>query len=166
MERKPTYEELEQNVKELRWEVKRLKSILRNKAFHNELDGQKVESHLNEKLTDSSFPKKIPTFWFDRYLDNRIVKYEYPIHISGEPGTCKESLALYIHSKSARRKFKFVTVNCSSMADDILEQELFGHFEDHFISQFEISNVSSAFVCSHLHGSGFILTKIPPMMNF
>jgi len=131
MERKPTYEELEQSVKELRLEVKQLKSILRDKASHNEIDGQKVENYLNEKSTDFSFPKKIPTFWFDRYFDNRIVKYEYPIHIYGEPGTCKESLALYIHSKSARRKFKFVTVHCSSTTDDILEQELFGHCEDH-----------------------------------
>ena len=46
--------------------------------------------------------------------------------ISGESGTGKELLAQAIHNASPRRSKPFVTVNCSGMAEDLLDVELFG----------------------------------------
>jgi two-component system nitrogen regulation response regulator NtrX len=45
----------------------------------------------------------------------------------GESGVGKEVVARYIHGISPRRSEEFVAVNCASLSDEILENELFGH---------------------------------------
>lgn len=49
------------------------------------------------------------------------------ILVLGESGTGKEVIANAIHQNSARRGGPFLAVNCSSIADNLFESEMFGH---------------------------------------
>jgi DNA-binding NtrC family response regulator len=56
-----------------------------------------------------------------------VAKSEATVLLSGETGTGKELVARAIHYLSPRAPFPFVPVNCGSLPDLLVEDELFGH---------------------------------------
>jgi sigma-54 dependent transcriptional regulator, acetoin dehydrogenase operon transcriptional activator AcoR len=57
---------------------------------------------------------------------------DIPVMILGETGTGKDLLAQAIHGDSNRSGQPFVSVNCASIPDNLIESELFGYEEGAF----------------------------------
>jgi NtrC-family two-component system response regulator AlgB len=57
---------------------------------------------------------------------------EATILLAGESGTGKTALARQVHDWSSRRERQFVVVNCTTLAENLLESELFGHVRGAF----------------------------------
>ena len=73
--------------------------------------------------------------------------------ISGESGTGKEMIARAIHYNSLRKDQPFVTVDCNTLSESLLESELFGHTKGSFTGavankrgMFDIANNGSLFL--------------------
>lgn len=62
-----------------------------------------------------------------QHLIMKVAETEAPVLITGEAGTGKEMVARAIHEKSSRSSGPFVPVKCGTIAEDLLEAELFGH---------------------------------------
>jgi DNA-binding NtrC family response regulator len=62
----------------------------------------------------------------------RFASTDLPVLLSGESGTGKEVIASSLHSRSSRRDFPFITVNCGAISAELIESELFGHVKGAF----------------------------------
>jgi len=83
----------------------------------------------------------------------KIAPTDSSVLITGESGTGKELVAHSIHNLSPRRDKPFIKVNCSALAESLLESELFGHEKGAFTSairqkrgKFELADQGSIFL--------------------
>ncbi len=83
----------------------------------------------------------------------RVAQSNSTVLITGESGSGKELVASALHNLSARNNKNFVTVNCATFPEGLLESELFGHMKGSFTGAvynkeglFEIADGGSIFL--------------------
>lgn len=81
---------------------------------------------------------------------------EVNILITGETGTGKELVARTIHKLSKRSTHPFVTVDCSSLTETLLQSELFGHKKGSFTGAYE----DKEGMCEKANGGSLFLDEI------
>lgn len=83
----------------------------------------------------------------------RVSPSQATVIIEGETGTGKELVAQAIHANSLRKDKPFVVFDCSAVAPNLIESELFGHMKGSFtgavkdrIGSFEAANGGTIFL--------------------
>jgi DNA-binding NtrC family response regulator len=83
----------------------------------------------------------------------KVCAMDMPVLISGETGTGKELVANAVHYHSARSAEKLIVINCASLADSLVQAELFGYEKGAFtgaykrkIGRIEASNGGTLFL--------------------
>jgi two-component system response regulator PilR (NtrC family) len=62
----------------------------------------------------------------------RVAPTNANVMIMGESGTGKELVAAALHSRSERREYPYVPINCAAIPETLMESELFGHMRGAF----------------------------------
>ncbi len=102
---------------------------------------QELEEQIRAKLYTKGLVAKYsfrdiiggdPCFTEAVRVSEKFSKVDSNIFICGETGTGKELFAQSVHAASARRNHPFVAINCTALAEDLLESELFGYAEGAF----------------------------------
>jgi len=89
----------------------------------------------------------------------RVGPTDTTVLITGETGTGKELVARAVHEASRRSSGPFIPVNCSSLAEGVLESELFGHTRGSFTG----ATRDKAGLFEAAHGGTIFLDEIGDM---
>ena len=96
-----------------------------NRALRNTID--------EAPLLESSSPAMVRLMETAR----QAAASEATVLLAGESGTGKNVLARQIHRWSPRHERPFVVVNCTTLSEELLESELFGHVRGAFTGAFK-----------------------------
>ncbi len=73
-------------------------------------------------------------------LIDKIAPTDSTVLLQGESGTGKELVANYIWKKSLRSEKPFIALNCSTLSENLMESELFGHEKGAFTSAYSVKH--------------------------
>lgn len=96
----------------------------RSKAVAKSLHGTRSDSSIARKAQRRISTAKAAE------LNQKIERYARAHHhvlLTGERGTGKTTIARQIHDKSSRRHKQFVSLNCATLKEELVEAELFGY---------------------------------------
>ncbi|TFG89556.1 MAG: sigma-54-dependent Fis family transcriptional regulator, partial [Syntrophobacterales bacterium] len=89
-------------------------------------DKRRSDDPIPELIGDSDCMRKL------KDTIRRVAYTDSTVLITGESGTGKELVAREIQNLSGRRDKPFVPVDCSSLVENLMESELFGHMKGAF----------------------------------
>jgi len=91
-----------------------------------------LENELMSKYQYQQIVGKSEKIHIIKEMLNYIVDVDTTVLITGESGTGKTLLAKVIHFSGKRAKAPLVVINCSTLSENLLESELFGHVKGSF----------------------------------
>ena len=97
-----------------------------------QLENVELKGQLQEKYTFSNIIAKSSKMQAVLKTAGSVAQSDVTVLILGDSGTGKELVARAIHYNSPRKDRAFITVNCPSIPDALLESELFGHVKGSF----------------------------------
>ena len=137
------------NIEELKFHVERALESARLKKKVEDIERQEIEKYGFERIIGKSKAIKDVCSLASKVA----VSSTTPVLITGESGTGKELLAHAIHLSSPRRDKPFIIVNCTTLSEDLLESDLFGHEKGAFtgairkkIGKFEMAQTGTIFL--------------------
>ncbi len=101
--------------------------VLRDVTRLNDLERELRERHLFHNIIGKS--RKMQEIY--RLIED-LSHTDTTVLITGESGTGKELIARALHHSGPRAFKPMITVNCSALAENLLESELFGHVKGAF----------------------------------
>ena len=111
-----------------------LSRLIRNAVEKRRLVTENMQ--LRQQIAELSPPDEVvgesPAMKKVMEMVNTVAKTDSTVMILGESGTGKELIARAIHSRSSRRYFPIITINCGAYPEGLLESELFGHEKGSF----------------------------------
>ena len=112
-----------------------------------------LSQELKAKFGPSDLIGNSPAIQQVRELIQKVAVTKATVLVTGESGTGKELVARAIHAHSPRRDKPLISVNCSALAETLLESELFGHERGSFTGatsqrkgRFEIADGGTLFL--------------------
>jgi transcriptional regulator with GAF, ATPase, and Fis domain len=107
--------------------------VIRNALLVNELqiDNQSLQDRI-ERIRFGEILGSSPAMQEVFRKVQRVAATDITVLVTGETGTGKELIAHEIHTRSARAKGPFISVNCGAIPENLLESELFGHVRGAF----------------------------------
>ncbi len=113
---------------EIKYVVMNVRDEVKEKDIVNA--SERIETFYSEKMNTPVFKSKIMTELME--LIKKISTVNVNVILLGESGTGKTMYAQFLHSISDRKDKPFVSINCASIPQELLESELFGYAKGAF----------------------------------
>lgn len=108
-------------AREIREIIKQVMKTRIKNALHGNVQTKGLDGGRDEMIGES------PAFLQVIRMLNRVASKDITVLLRGESGTGKELFARTIHKLSNRNSGPFVTIDCATLPDTLMESELFGH---------------------------------------
>lgn len=149
------------NIEKIKIDIKSVLDNINVRAeldtVKNELENYKELERIRQKAKENPIDSILGNSKSMRNLKSTIKKIvassATTVLVRGESGSGKELVARAIHFASDRREKPFIDINCTSIPDELLESELFGHEKGAFTDAkkekkglFELANGGTLFL--------------------